>query len=256
MPIPAASRVVAKILGLVNQKDVAREKIVRVMWKPRKPRRGEDPTKIYWVDTPELRSICISTTGRTSRSNARCINIQSCTALPASEQDTWVLDAEINDHGVLIDAPLAAAASRLAAQALADLNERMRQETDGAVDTATKNEKLKVWPASQGVKLPRKQRKGKSGLQWKASLDADDIEQLLAGDSAERARACSARDQVASGTIGGQQNRPDVADPLRRRAGPRTVQVPRRDHRAMVRRWFSTTKLEAARAAEDRRSDR
>ena len=36
---------VAKILGLVNQKDVAREKIVRVMWKPRKPRRGEDPTK-------------------------------------------------------------------------------------------------------------------------------------------------------------------------------------------------------------------
>ena len=47
---------VAKILGLVNQKDVAREKIVRVMWKPRKPRRGEDPTKIYWVDSPELRT--------------------------------------------------------------------------------------------------------------------------------------------------------------------------------------------------------
>ena len=41
---------VAKILGLVNQKDVAREKIVRVMWKPRKPRRGEDPTKTYWVE--------------------------------------------------------------------------------------------------------------------------------------------------------------------------------------------------------------
>ena len=88
-------------------------------------------------------------------------------ALPASEQDTWVLDAEINDRGVRIDAPLAAAASRLAAQALADLNERMRQETDGAVDTATKNEKLKAWLASQGVKLPRKQRKGKSGCSGK-----------------------------------------------------------------------------------------
>ena len=25
------------------------------MWKPRKPRPGEDPTQIYWVDTPELR---------------------------------------------------------------------------------------------------------------------------------------------------------------------------------------------------------
>ena len=31
---------VAEILGLVNRKDIAREKIVRVMWKPRKPRRG------------------------------------------------------------------------------------------------------------------------------------------------------------------------------------------------------------------------
>jgi hypothetical protein len=55
------------------------------------------------------------------------------------------------------------------------------------VDTATKNEKLKVWVASQGVELPRKQRKGKSGLQWKASLDASDIEQLLAGDRPTRA---------------------------------------------------------------------
>src|SRR5262245_59154780 len=47
---------VARILGLANQKDVAREQIVRVMWKPRKPRRDENPTKIYWVDTPELRA--------------------------------------------------------------------------------------------------------------------------------------------------------------------------------------------------------
>ena len=181
------------------------------------------PRSIGWIRR-SCASICISTTGRTSRSNASCISIQSCTALPASEQDTWVLDAEINDHGVLIDAPLAAAASRLAAQALADLNERMRQETDGAVDTATKNEKLKAWLASQGVKLPRKQRKGKSGLQWKASLEPDDIEKLLAGDLPQRARAFSARNQVAGRTIGGQQNRPDVADPLRRRAGARTVQ--------------------------------
>ena len=58
---------VAKILGLVNQKDVAREKIVRVMWKPRKPRRGEDPTKIYWVDSPELRTQLHIYNSKTSR---------------------------------------------------------------------------------------------------------------------------------------------------------------------------------------------
>ena len=179
---PGSLEGLAKILGLVNQKDVAREKIIRVMWKPRKPRPGEDPTQIYWVDTPELRVDLYIYNRQDVAVEREGHQHPKLTALPASEQDTWVLDAEINDHGVLIDAPLAAAASRLAAQALADLNERMRQETDGAVDTATKNEKLKVWVASQGVELPRKQRKGKSGLQWKASLDASDIEQLLAGD--------------------------------------------------------------------------
>ena len=179
---PGSLEGLAKILGLVNQKDVAREKIIRVMWKPRKPRPGEDTTQIYWVDTPELRVDLYIYNRQDVAVEREGHQHPKLTALPASEQDTWVLDAEINDHGVLIDAPLAAAASRLAAQALADLNERMRQETDGAVDTATKNEKLKVWVASQGVELPRKQRKGKSGLQWKASLDASDIEQLLAGD--------------------------------------------------------------------------
>jgi hypothetical protein len=46
------------------------------------------------------------------------------------------------------------------------------------VDAATKNEKLKAWLTSQGVKLPRKLRKG----ELRTSLDADDIEKLLAGD--------------------------------------------------------------------------
>ena len=62
---------------------------------------------------------------------------------------------------VRIDVPLAAAASRLAAQALTDLNVRIGRETGGAVDAATKNEKLKAWLTSQGVgKLPRKLRRG------------------------------------------------------------------------------------------------
>ena len=45
------------------------------------------------------------------------------------------------------------------------------------MDAATKNEKLKAWLTSQGVKLPRKLRKG----ELRTSLDADDIEKLLAG---------------------------------------------------------------------------
>ena len=42
---PGSLEGVAEILGLVNQKDTAREKIIRVMWKPRKPRRGGGPNQ-------------------------------------------------------------------------------------------------------------------------------------------------------------------------------------------------------------------
>jgi DNA polymerase len=180
---PGSLENVAEILGLVNRKDVAREKIVRVMWKPRKPRRGEDPSnKLYWIDTPELREENILY-NRQDVAVERELH-QRLPPLPASEQDTWVLDAEINDRGVYIDTPLATAAVVLAAQAHAELDERMRRETDGAnrVDKASKNEKLKAWLKSQGVKLPRRPKKQKAGVQWEDCLEADDIETLLTGD--------------------------------------------------------------------------
>jgi DNA polymerase len=64
----------------------------------------------------------------------------------------------------------------------------MRQATDGAVDKATKNGKLKAWLTSQGVKLPQKRRNGKP--EPTDSLDAGDIETLLDGDlSNAQARA-------------------------------------------------------------------
>jgi DNA polymerase len=187
---PGGLEAAAEILGLVNRKDVAREKIVRVMWKPRKPRRGEDPTKIYWIDTPELRAENILYNKQDVAAERELHRHPKLTPLPASEQDAWVLDAEINDDGAYIDAPLAEPAVLVAAQAHAELDERMRHETGGAVAAATKNEKLKAWLKSQGVELPRRLKKHKSGMQLEDCLDADDIEKLLAGDLAHpRARA-------------------------------------------------------------------
>jgi DNA polymerase len=176
---PGSLERVAEVLNLVNRKDVAREKRVRVMWKPRKPRRGEDPNKLYWVDTPELRADLYIYNRQDGAVERELHQHPKLTPLPASERDTWMLDAEINDRGVYVDEPLAAPASRLAARALAALNVRLAQETDGAVDAATKTEKLKAWLTSQGVKLPHKlSNKGEA----RDSLDADDIEKLLAQD--------------------------------------------------------------------------
>jgi DNA polymerase len=175
---PGSLEIVAKVLGLANRKDVAREKIVRVMWKPRKLRHGEDPNGIYWVDTPELRDVLYPYNRQDVATERELHQHPKLTPLPASEQAAWTLDAEINDFGVYIDEPLAEPASRLAARALTDLNVRIAHETGGAVKAATQNEKLKVWLTSQGVDLPHKLRKGV----LKPSLDADDIEKLLAED--------------------------------------------------------------------------
>jgi DNA polymerase len=171
---------VAAILGLENQKDVATQREVAKMWKPRKPKRDEDPNKLYWVDSPELRVklhlYCQKDTATMREAHQRL------PPLLEAEREAAVIDAEINDTGVLIDTPLVIAASRLARQALVELDARIKQETDGAVSTASQTAKLKAWLVSHGVTLPRKQRKGKSGLQWKDSLDAGDIEKLLAED--------------------------------------------------------------------------
>ena len=91
-----------------------------------------------------------------------------------------------NDTGVLIDTPLAMAASRLARQALAELDARIKQETDGAVSTASQTAKLKAcdlgekelslgharirnWPVASSAALQRYVRS------WSTSRHSADI---------------------------------------------------------------------------------
>jgi hypothetical protein len=75
---PGSLEDVAELIGLVNQKDTAREKIVRVMWKPRKPRRGEDPGEIYWIDSAELRDDLYAYNRTDVAVSASCISIRRC----------------------------------------------------------------------------------------------------------------------------------------------------------------------------------
>ena len=51
--LPARLSDVADALELANRKDKAGERLMQQMSKPRRPRKGEDPTKIYWFDDPE-----------------------------------------------------------------------------------------------------------------------------------------------------------------------------------------------------------
>jgi DNA polymerase len=177
---PGGLEAAADALGLVNKKDVALAKEVAVMWKPRNPKRGEAATVLHWVDSPELR-VKLQAYNRQDVVTERELH-QRLQALPPAEQEVWVVDAEINDLGVHIDAPLATAASALATQALNDLNEQLCRETAGAVEKTTKVQELKKWLTMQGVVLPRRPKKKKGGTEWEPCLEEDDIARLLAGD--------------------------------------------------------------------------
>jgi len=48
--LPARLSAVADALELANRKDVAGERLMQQMSKPRHARQGEDPKQIYWFD--------------------------------------------------------------------------------------------------------------------------------------------------------------------------------------------------------------
>ena len=172
------------------------------MFKPRKPRRDEDPNGIYWEDTSELRAV-LYTYAKQDVATMRELH-RRLAPLPDMEREVSVIDAEINDTGVLIDAPLAMAASRLAARALADLDAAMESATNGAVTVASQVARLKAWLVLRGIKLPRKPHKfnGQGKMQWKDSLDSEDIEKLLAEDvPADVREALEIRLQAAQSAV-------------------------------------------------------
>src|SRR5262249_38686295 len=144
---PGALDAAAEVLGLINRKDKDRERRVRRMWTPRKVRKGEDPSVLYWFDTPELRAdlhtYCTQDVVTERELHHRLAPLSN------AEQDAWALDAEINERGILIDASLASAACRLADTAIDELNARICEATGGAVAKASQRARLMCWLKEQ-----------------------------------------------------------------------------------------------------------
>jgi DNA polymerase bacteriophage-type len=74
--LPGSLEGAAAALGLEQQKDVAAQRAIKRMFKPRKPRRDEDPNGIYWEDTPQLRALLYKyAKQKTSRRCASCTSV-------------------------------------------------------------------------------------------------------------------------------------------------------------------------------------
>jgi DNA polymerase len=97
--LPASLEAVGAALKLKTRKTLTG--VMKLMAKPRKARKGEDPTQIYWHDEPErLQALCaynradVATTAEI---------VQQLGFLSPGEQRIWELDAAINGRGICCD---------------------------------------------------------------------------------------------------------------------------------------------------------
>lgn len=78
--------------------------------------------------------------------------LQSLGAVPPEEWETWIIDQEINDRGILVDHDLVAKAIRLGARAKADLRAEIQSITGVANPNAPAQ--IRGWLLNRGLALP------------------------------------------------------------------------------------------------------
>ncbi len=149
--LPGRLEKVAEALSLPLRKDVDGARLMKIMAKPRKPRRGEDPNSIYWHDAPEniarLSNYCICDT------DLERLIYHHLSPLTDAEQALWVLDAKINARGFYTDGPLLEAASRIAAAADRKIQHELLQITRGALNSTDQRDQLLAWLAANGCEV-------------------------------------------------------------------------------------------------------
>ena len=138
--LPGALDTAARALKLDYQKDAEGYLLMRRMTRPRRPRKGEDPNGIYWVDGPELRErlhLYCKRDVKTERDLYRRFP-----PLSSVEQRLWELDAIINARGFYTDIDLAKAACAIARIEQASINAEIRVLTNGEIDSVHQVERI------------------------------------------------------------------------------------------------------------------
>lgn len=152
--LPRALDKLGPALNLPVQKDKEGKRLIRKFSRPRKPRKGEDPTGLYWnepEDHPEdfdaFHSYCDDDV------RTECAARHRLVPQSAEETELYHISERVNDRGLRIDRKSALAAIRLAEKAKKLINREMRLVTGGYVGAGSNVGKLKEWIAMQGVAL-------------------------------------------------------------------------------------------------------
>ncbi|PWT77742.1 MAG: hypothetical protein C5B58_16335 [Acidobacteria bacterium] len=149
--LPGGLEPAALALGLPFQKDREGYRIMRQLSRPRAPRKGEDPGKIYWIEDPEkherLRPYC-----------KRDIEVERALfnrlpLLPPRECEHWQLDAVINERGFQIDIALVTATRALAQAERAAIKAEIATLTDGEITSVHQRDRIVAFVRRHGHAL-------------------------------------------------------------------------------------------------------
>jgi DNA polymerase len=149
--LPARLDRVADALELTNRKDLAGERLMHMMSKPRRPRSHEDPNQVHWFDDRE----------RLQRLYQYCrqdVEVERelydrLQPLSPAEHAVWLLSCTINDRGFRVDRKFAEAARRIAQTAGVEIDRELAEITGGAVVKISQVARLLAWLQGQGCTL-------------------------------------------------------------------------------------------------------
>src|SRR6516165_5519745 len=155
--LPARLSMAADALELANRKDVAGERLMHQMSKPRRARQGEDPSRVHWFDDGDrlrrLYDYC-----RQDVEVEREL-FDRLPLLSATEQTLWTLSCRINERGFCVDRKFAKAARRIAQAAAPEIDAELSDLTGGALTGINQVARLLAWLQQQGCTMQKVHRK-------------------------------------------------------------------------------------------------
>lgn len=143
MALPRSLEDACKAMGLEVEKDMQGSKLMQQMAKPRKARKHEDPTRVYWWEDAErmerLRQYCVKDVEA-----ERALDKALRPFCPVGREQ-WLLVHETNMRGIQMDVDLAKRAQKVMRVVEQRYCDELDHITQGQVHSATEVAGMKQW---------------------------------------------------------------------------------------------------------------
>jgi CHC2 zinc finger/Toprim domain len=173
--LPAGLDRAAAALGLSVRKDDKGARLMKLMAKPRRPRKGEEPNIVHWHDGAEQRA-------RLAQYCIRDVEVERelhrhLPPLSDDEQQLWVLDATINMRGFRIDRDLALAAREIVVKEQSHINSAVGELTGDTITGPNQVARIQSYLRERGVELKTLSKTSVAAALAKGP--SDEVRQLL-----------------------------------------------------------------------------